>query len=69
MVLSKKNGDVLGLIGLKHMKTMFFLFSFIQFYLHYKLFPVNAVFDEKNAKDRMISFDLLSSIDRIEYSQ
>jgi len=29
MVLSKENGHVLGLVGLEHIKTMFFLFSVI----------------------------------------
>jgi hypothetical protein len=64
MVLSKENGDVLGLVDLKHMKTMFFLFSVIL--VLWGLLGVVpqflAVFDGKMTADKMIILRLMNDV-------
>ena len=68
MVLPKENGHVLGLVGLEHIKTMFFLFSVILALCVLLGFsPVHAVFDGKNTTHTIISFDLLSGTRRTEH--
>lgn len=68
MVLSKEDRDVLGLVGLEHIKTMFFLFSVILALRGLLEFSsVHAIFDGKNTTDTMISVDLLSGTRKTEH--
>jgi len=61
MVLSKENGHVLGLVGLEHIKTMFFLFSVIGFTGSVGVMPRPlAVFDDKKTADKMIILHLMN---------